>query len=85
MNNTKLLKDYFTEDELNLLIDKSFTYSDKVIVINTEKASYEICCDIGNELKIFDLDNDISLDKTTLFDKLNHEKIEPVVSFELDE
>ena len=42
MNNSKLLKDYFTEDELQLLIDNSFTYSDKVILINTENATYEV-------------------------------------------
>ena len=67
-----------------MLIDNSFTYSDKVILINTENATYEVCCDIGNELKIDDLDNNISLDKVTLFEKLSNEELKTVVSIDLN-
>ena len=84
MNNSKSLKDYFTKDELQFLIDSSFTYNNKVILINTKNATYEICCDIGNKLNIYDLDNDIVLNKAVLFKRLSNEALKTVDKISID-
>ena len=83
-NLDRLFWEYFSKEELQEIIDKSFTYSRKVILINTKKATYEIFCDLHNKVEIADLDNGGLLSKEEFLKRIKEEELEDVVSLEME-
>ena len=84
-NLDKLFWDYFSKKELKEIVDKSFAISRKVLVINTEKSTYELFCDCLNKVEIEDLDNGKMLSKKKFLKRIRNEELREVEYMEIDE
>jgi len=84
-NLDKLFWDYFSKKELKEIVNKSFAISRKVVVINTEKSTYELFCDLHNKVEIEDLDSGKMLSKKEFLKRIRNEELREVEYMEIDE
>jgi hypothetical protein len=56
-----------------------------VVVINTEKSTYELFCDLHNKVEIEDLDSGKMLSKKEFLKRIRKEKVKEVEYMEIDE
>ena len=84
------IRNVFSKDELREIFQKTACYSDKVLYINLDCGAIEIAADMGEELEMFFMPNNLnetdrSVSKKELLEIVRNGKKEDLVCVGIDE